>query len=514
MMTWLPVLPILLPLLAAALQLLAGAHRRRRVAAVSVVSCVALLVLALVLVVDMSTAPPQVYRIGDWPARFGIVLVVDRLSALMLLITAVLALAVVPHLLGRWIYHGVYLQPLVQLLLCGVNGAFLTGDLFNLFVFFEVLLAASYGLSLYGSGPRRVGASLHYIAINLAASALLLVGISLVLAATGSLNMAAIARQVPQLTDNARLLLHVGAGLLALAFLVKAAIWPLGFWLPRTYSSAIAPVAALFAIMTEVGVYVLLRLSVLVLGADAGPSARLGADVLLALGVVSVGVATIGVLGARELGKLAAWSVLLSSGTLVGAIGVQQPLVTAGALAYLAISVPSLAALFLLTGLIVDEQETQEPQQLEPYDPAGDALYEHEDERDLRSPLSVVIVSVAFFATAILLTGLPPFAGFLAKFSLLAPLLNYGVGAQCLFAAILLGGFGTLVAFCRAGIQIFWADDQWVFPRVRGRNVLPVAGLLLLCLAFSAWTVAPWHYVESAAQQIHAAALYQQAVLP
>src|SRR5699024_2547998 len=148
--------------------------------------------------------------------------------------------------LGRWRRMDVFFEPLMQLLLVGFNGAFLTGDLFNLFVFFEVLLAASYGLALHGSGTRRVGAGLHYIAINLTASMLFLLGVSLIFGVTGSLNMAVLARLVPTLGAETRLLFHVGAALLGMAFLIKAAIWPLGFWLPRTYDAASPPVAALF----------------------------------------------------------------------------------------------------------------------------------------------------------------------------------------------------------------------------------------------------------------------------
>src|SRR5690606_9711165 len=237
--------------------------------ALSLGSCLALVALATLLLVDAARgdgAAATVYRIGDWPARFGIVLVVDRLSALMLLLTSVVALAALPAALGRWQQRGNYFQPLFQFLLMGLNGAFLTGDLFNLFVFFEVLLAASYGLALHRPGARRVSAGMHYIVVNLLASMLFLIGVSLIFGVTGTLNMAALAKLVPQVPENTRALLHAGAAILGIAFLVKAAMWPLGFWLPRTYAAAPAPVAAMFAVMTKVGVYVLLRLSLLLFG--------------------------------------------------------------------------------------------------------------------------------------------------------------------------------------------------------------------------------------------------------
>src|SRR5699024_1842079 len=208
----------------AALQLLLDKKRRRLQSVLSVLSGLLLLATAVALMTAIATrAEPIVYNLGGWPAQFAIVLVVDRLSALMLLLTAVLALAIMPSALVRGQYRGAHLQPLIQLLLVGFNGAFLTGDLFNLFVFFEVLLAASYGLALHGSGTRRVSASLHYIAINLTASMLFLLGVSLIFGVTGTLNMAVLARTIPTLTGTTRDLLHAGAVLLGLAFLIKTA---------------------------------------------------------------------------------------------------------------------------------------------------------------------------------------------------------------------------------------------------------------------------------------------------
>ena len=152
----------------------------------------------------------------------------------------------------------------------GLGGAFLTGDLFNLFVFFEVTLAASYGLLLHGSGAFRVRSGLHYIAINLAASLLFLIGVSLIYGVTGTLNMADLALRIPEVPDDDRVLLQAGAAILGVAFLVKAGMWPLGFWLPSAYMAAAAPVAAIFVVLTKVGVYVLLRLSLLLFGSPAG----------------------------------------------------------------------------------------------------------------------------------------------------------------------------------------------------------------------------------------------------
>jgi multicomponent K+:H+ antiporter subunit D len=518
--------PIVLPLLVAALQLLVGEKRRRTVLALSVASCVVLVLLAaaLMLAVADDGALAAVYRIGDWPARFGIVLVADRLSALMVLLTSVLALTLLPYALGRWQHRGGHFQPLLQFLLMGLNGAFLTGDLFNLFVFFEVLLAASYGLALHGSGARRVSAGLHYIAVNLTASMLFLLGVSLIFGVTGTLNMAALAELIPHVPERTRALLHAGAAILGVAFLIKTAMWPLGFWLPRTYAAASPAVAAMFALMTKVGIYVLLRLSLLLFGDGAGPaSAHFGSGWMLWGGVATVVAGTVGMLGARDLAKLAGYNVLISSGTLLGAIGLQLPAVTAGALAYLVISTLAIAAFFLVAGLLASDgdDDTDDSLSLEPYEQlgevsAGEGLYAKEDESRVVISAPIAMLGASFFACALLLAGLPPLSGFLAKFAMLAPMLEAGprVGAIVLFALIIVAGFCTVIAMCRAGVQIFWIEPERLFPKVRLSETASILVLLGLCLLLTVLAEAPLRYLRDAAQQIHTPAAYIHQVLP
>ncbi|HET6436185.1 MAG TPA: monovalent cation/H+ antiporter subunit D [Xanthomonadaceae bacterium] len=520
------VVPIVLPLLAAALQLLAGDRRQRLVMALSLASCAGLVAVATALVLaatgqDAGATATTVYRLGDWPARFGIVLVLDRLSALMVLLTAVVALAALPAALGRWQHRGSYFQPLFQFLLMGLNGAFLTGDLFNLFVFFEVLLAASYGLALHGSGARRVSAGLHYIAVNLTASMLFLLGVSLIFGVTGTLNMAALAERVPALAGNSRALLHAGAAILAIAFLVKTAMWPLGFWLPRTYAASAPAVAAMFALMTKVGVYVLLRLGLLVFGDGAGPASRhFGSDWLLWGGIATIAFGIVGMLAARDLGKLAGYNVLVSSGTLLGAVGLHHPAVTAGALAYLVVSTLGIAALFLVAGLVSVESDEDEDDalSLEPYDPADEArsrLYADEDESRVVVPAPVAMLAVSFVACALLLAGLPPLSGFLAKFAMLAPMLEAPArqGGMVLFASVIAAGFVTVIAMCRAGIQVFWAEPDRRFPQARLTEIGAIVLLLGLCLALTVVVDGPLRFLGEAARQLHAPANYVRGVL-
>ncbi|RUZ66634.1 cation:proton antiporter, partial [Mesorhizobium sp. M7A.F.Ca.US.003.02.2.1] len=213
------IMPIVLPFAAGAVLLLLDERRHVVKAVISIVSALALVVIAIALLRSVdnafaSSATTGVYLLGNWPAPFGIVLVLDRLSALMLVLTSVLALASLAFSLARWHKAGPHFHTLFQFLLMGLNGAFLTGDLFNLFVFFEVLLAASYGLVLHGSGPLRVKAGLHYIAVNLAASSLFLIGVSLIYGVTGTLNMADLAQRIPAVPAADRMLLEAGAAVL------------------------------------------------------------------------------------------------------------------------------------------------------------------------------------------------------------------------------------------------------------------------------------------------------------
>ena len=520
------VAPIIIPLLVGAIQLLVGDRRPRLKSALGLTSCLALLAISIMLLIMAGDRPGGgqlggVYRIGDWPTPFGIVLVLDRLSAVMVTLTAVLGLTTLQFSLRRWARLGPHFHPLFQFLLMGLNGAFLTGDLFNLFVFFEVLLAASYGLAMHGSGPKRVGAGLHYIVINLVASMLFLIGVSLIFGVTGSLNMAALAERISSVPENTRNLLHAGAAILGVAFLVKAAMWPLGFWLPRTYDAAAPPVAAMFAIMTKLGVYVLLRLSLLVFGDEAGPSEGFGDRWLMVGGAATLMVGMIGMLAAKDLGRIAGYNLLVSAGTLLGAVGLGDPAVTSGALFYLVASTLGAAAFFLLAGVIAPDgdDEIEDAEVLEAYNPTNAPLFSEEDETIVLISAPTAVLSAAFLACTLMVAGLPPFSGFLAKFAMLAPMISPQVepaipgGGTVLFSLIILSSLCALIAMVRAGIQIFWADPDRSVPTVRLYEIAPVLGLLALCLLLTIAAEGPIGYMRAAADQVHSAQIYVSGVL-
>jgi multicomponent K+:H+ antiporter subunit D len=506
--------PVVLPLFAGAVMLALGGERSRNVnGALNVASTFALVAISIALLGAADAAPSGiagVYRLGDWPAPFGIVLVVDRLATLMLLLTSLLAAAAVVFSLARWQHVGVLFHPLFQFLLMGINGAFLTGDLFNLFVFFEVLLAASYGLALHGSGSPRVLAGLHYIVVNLVASLLFLIGVSVIYGVSGTLNMADLAGRIPAIRAENRALLEAGAGILGIAFLVKAGMWPLCFWLPGTYAAAPAPVASIFAILTKVGAYIVLRLWLLLFGDAAGASAQFGGEWLLVGGMATVAFGTIGCLASQDMPRLAAFSVLVSSGTVLACIGTGQVGVAGGALFYLISSTLGLGAFFLLTELVERGRE-----------PGADVLAvtrelygeEHElegaEERGIAIPATMGILGLAFICCALVISGLPPLSGFIAKFAILTAALTPPAGAVSnaswvLLLVLPLSGLATLIAMTRAGIRNFWAAPDRRVPHVRLIEMAPVAVLLLLCAIQTIQAGPVMRFMQATAQSVHA----------
>ena len=261
--------PVVLPALVAPFIIMVVRHHMDLTRIFSLASTVLLLAISLVLAAQASTGEVQVYELGNWSAPFGIVLVLDRLSAMMVLLTSVLALIINLYVIGSgWDKRGANFHALFQFQLMGIIGAFLTGDAFNLFVFFEVLLIASYGLMIHSGGTRRFQAGVQYVVYNLLGSTLFLFALGTLYSVTGTLNMADLAVRVAEIPAEDTALLRVGAVMLLLVFAIKAAVIPLHFWLPASYANAPLPVAALFAIMTKVGAYAILRMYTLVFGPD------------------------------------------------------------------------------------------------------------------------------------------------------------------------------------------------------------------------------------------------------
>jgi len=515
------ILPVLLPLLCGALLATLTQGRHRLKFAVAYISVLALLANALALAWLADGSWPGgigVYLAANWSAPFGIALVADRLSALMLVLTALLGLAALHYAQPRWSRIGVHFHSLFQFLLMGINGAFLTNDLFNLFVFFEVMLASSYGLVLHGYNVARLRASMQYIAVNLVASLLFLIGVAMIYAVTGTLNMADLAGRVPGLASTDAGLLKAGVAVLALAFLAKSAMWPLGFWLPTTYAAASPPVAVMLALMTKVGAYVLLRIWLMVFSDSAGELSRYGYDALLWGGMATIVFGAAGMLATDTAGRMAGYAAIVSSGTLLSVIGYGQPLlVTAGLYYYLA-STLAIAAFVLLIELF-DRIRTPGAAMLAltmeafavedaPAEPKGRGV-----------PAAMAFLSLAFLACALIIAGLPPLSGFVAKFGMFHALINPGPGVApigatgwTLIALVFGSGLIAIVSLMRFGVRTFWASEVLAPPALHPSEALPVAGLLLASVLMTVQAQPLFAYLARASADIHRPALYIDAV--
>jgi multicomponent K+:H+ antiporter subunit D len=524
------VLPIVIPLVAGAVLFFVSEARRNLRSTIAVVSMLAQLVIAATLLYLTSDAAPYiwpegvgVYAIGGWPAPFGIVLVVDRLTAVMLTLGAIVSLSTLVYAIARWDRPGQPFHSLLQFLTMGLNGAFLTGDLFNLFVFFEILLAASYGLMLRGAGELRVKHGLHYIAVNLAASLLFLIGVALIYGVAGTLNMADLAGRAAALAPDDRALLDAGAAILGIAFLLKAGSWPLNFWLPGAYSAAMAPVAACFAMMTKVGFYAVLRIGTLMQEYET-----LGAA-LFYIGLVTLITGTVGMLAARHLGRLVAFTVLISMGTLLASLGLRIEALTAPVLFYLAVSVLTTCVFFMLTGMTERARIDDSPEQpAEPDEPESANLaygirtpstYELGDEVGIAIPAVMAFLGMMFACCVLLVSGLPPLAGFVAKFSLLATMLDSAArdaaatSTWVLGVAIVASGLASVIALSRIGMRLFWSVAARATPRLRLLEAAPVAILVLLCVGLAVVADPVTRYLDSAAKSLHQPDTYIRTVL-
>ncbi len=506
--THLPVLPVLLALFTAVALLLLGdgggqaSHggaQLRRARTLSLGSAVFGALLAWRLMTEAAGGALTVYPLGNWPAPFGIVLVVDRLSAMMLALTWTIAVPVLWYACGGWDAHGRYFHAVFHFQLMGLSGAFVTGDLFNLFVFFEVLLIASYVLLVHGQGRERFRAGTHYVVLNLVASALFLIGLAVVYALTGTLNMADLALRVAQLDAEQAVLLKIGALVLLVVFGLKAAIVPLYLWLPGTYAAASAPVAALFAIMTKVGVYSIIRVHGVMLGPEAGHAALTAQPWLLPLALGTIALAVLGALAAHSLARLAAYLTVASVGTILAGVGLFTPEAMSAALYYMVHSTLVMAALFLLVELVASQRGDMQDR-LQPANPVAQP----------------VLLGLMTLLGAASVAGLPPLPGFLGKLMILESAAPTPAHAW-VWSVVLLAGFLTLVGLARAGTLLFWnvvpsaeaAADAGSSWRLTSATLI----LLGLSLMLAAFASPMKRYTDAAAAQLADRQTYANAVL-
>lgn len=495
------VAPVVLPAVTAPLAMMLMRRHRPLALAVSLGGGIAMLVASIALFVMAQDDAIRSYALGAWPAPFGIVLMLDRLAATMLMLAAVLGVVVLAHAVVTGAdQRGWHFHPLFHFQLMGLNGAFLTGDLFNLFVFFEVLLIASYGLMLHGQGALRLKAGVAYVVVNIVGSALFLIALGLLYGLTGTLNMADLAVKVAALGAGDQGLLRVAGLLLLAVFALKAAVVPIHLWLPRTYAATMPVVAALFAIMTKVGVYAMIRTVPLIFGAKAGAAAWVPAPYLLPAALLGAILGFVGVLVARGMREQAAFAVLGSTGTLLMAVSFWREATLAAALYYLIQATLAGGALFL----VADVTMRRRGQYADAIVPSP--RFAGQDGAGL-----------LYLIAAIAAVGLPPLAGFVGKLLILDA--SFALpGWQAVWTTILVTTLVGVIGFSRGGSTLFWKEAPPATAAIAGASRSRaefVAPVVLLALLAGLTVTAGWVTAQTraTAAQIMAPERYVAAIL-
>jgi multicomponent Na+:H+ antiporter subunit D len=434
-MNLLLVLPLLVPLGTAAAALLLRRWRRAQ-RVLGITGTAVLLAVGAGLLDSVWTNGIQVAQIGNWPAPFGITLVADLFSAVMVLLTGLMGFAVAVYSLvtvdRRRESFGYY--PLLLILLMGVCGAFLTGDLFNLYVWFEVMLIASFVLLALGGERAQIEGAIKYVTLNLLSSALFLAAVGVLYGIAGTLNMADLAVTLREET-NAGLVTTVAVLFLA-AFGIKAAVFPLFFWLPASYHTPPAAVSAIFAgLLTKVGVYALIRVFTLLFVQDTSYTH----DLILVIAALTMLSGVLGAIAQVEFRRVLSFQVISTIGYMLMGLGILTPLALAGSVFYIIQDVVVKTNLFLISGVTQRLFGTNAL-------PRMGGLYG-------RSPL----LAVLFFIPALSLAGVPPLSGFFAKLALV----EAGLDAEryVLVAVALIVSPLTLLSMTRIWAEVFWKPD-------------------------------------------------------
>ena len=489
-------LPVVLPLLGAGLSVVVGRWRGAQ-RAITLLVLTAVLAVSVRLLVEADRFGFVVQSAGGWAGPLGISLVVDRLAGIMLVVSAVVVLVVAVYAIGqseqereRVAFHPVYL-----VLAAGVSASFVTGDLFNLFVAFEMMLAASYVLITLGGRPDQIRSGMTYVVISLVASTLFISALGLLYSATGTVNMADLSLRLAESSPEVRTAFSL---LLLVVFGIKAGLFPLFFWLPDSYPTAPGPVTAIFAgLLTKVGVYAIIRTQTLLFV----PTETMGTILLWVAGATMV-VGVIGAVAQDDMKRILAFHIVSQIGYMILGLGLFTVAGVAGAIFYVMHHIVVKTALFLVAGLV--------------------------DRRAGSSRLSEVgglvrsapVISVLFLVPALSLAGLPPFAGFLAKFALV----DAGVEAASwwIVAVSLLVGLFTLFSMTKIWTGVFWGErdeSPMRAPQVAGRlggpwaMVAATAVLAAVSVAFSFSAGPLFDLSERAALDLLDPARYIDAVL-
>ena len=471
MRQFLLVAPVLVPLAACAVTaLLWSRPAAQRI--VGLAAAALLLASTLALLAEVVSGGMVVGQMGNWPAPFGITLVVDHLSAAMLVITGVMGLAVAVYAIGPGAQERdrAGFKPLFHALLMGVAGAFSTGDLFNLYVWFEVMLIASFGLLVLDRTREQLDGGVRYVMLNLVGTTFFLLAIGLVYGLTGTLNLADLARVAPAVENQGAL--AAAAALLLVSFGAKAAVFPLFNWLPASYHTASMPVAAIFAaLLTKVGVYAIIRLFTLVFAHDQALFGPI-------IGAVAIATMVVGVLGAAahyDVRRILSFHIISQIGYMLIGVALMTPLALAGAVLYIVHHIVVKATLFLVAGAMRQV--------------GGSFALARLGGLWAARPL----LGITFLIPALSLAGIPPLSGFWGKLVVI----RSGLEAEAyLLAGVALAvGVLTLYSMIKIWNEAFWkaASDAAPAPaawtaRERFATFAPIVALCLVTLTIGLWT--------------------------
>lgn len=500
------VLPIVLPLAGAAVSILVGTSKRaQRVVGISVLSVVTALSVALLIEVDSNG--PVVVQAGGWDAPVGITLIADRLSALLLLVASSMLLAVLIYAIGQpgAERSHVGFQSVYLVLAAGVAAAFLTGDMFNLFVAIEMMLTASYVLITLGGKAEQVRAGTTYVLISLLASVFFLVALAGLYAATGTMNFAHLSQIVPTLPAGTQAAL---AALLLVVFGIKAALFPLFFWLPDSYPTAPAPVTAIFAgLLTKVGIYAIIRVQTIVF-----PLGTLPMGLLLGVAALTMVVGVLGAIAQEDVKRLLSFNIVGQIGYMVMGLALATVAGFAAVIFSLVHHIVVKSTLFLTGGLIEHHAGTSRLSKL------GNLIR------------TAPFITVLFLIPALGLVGIPPLSGFVAKFSLLSA--TAASEQWWIFAVALLVSFLTLFSMAKVWTSVFWGDPmtessdgpdevdgigtqgEVLLKRSPALMVVPTAVLAAATVFLGIFGGPVFDLAERAAQDLMNTAAYVEAVRP
>jgi multicomponent Na+:H+ antiporter subunit D len=456
--TALVTLPFLLPLVGAALSIIVGRWRPAQ-RAIGLVTLVAVAGISIALLVRVDDGGPAAVQAGGWPAPIGITLVADRLAAIMLTVSSLMLVAVLVYAIGQRGVEQTHVgfHPVYLVLAAGIGGSFLTGDLFNLFVSFEVMLTASYVLITLGGRPEQVRAGMTYVVISLLASTLFLAALAFCYAAAGTVNIADLGGKLADVPDGVRTALAL---LLMVVFGVKAAVFPLFFWLPDAYPTAPSPITAVFAgLLTKVGVYALIRTQTVMFPEGDRPG-----TLLLVAAAATMAVGVLGAIAQDEVKRILSFQVVSQIGYAVMGLGLFTLAGLAGAIVYLVHTIVVKTTLFLTAGLVEQSEGTGRLARI------GGLVH--------RTP----VVAGLFLVSALSLVGVPPFSGFVAKLALVSAGLEageYAVVGVSLAVSLL-----ALYAMMRIWTGAFWGEPERpaTADETRRADVGPLGGPPLMVL--------------------------------